>query len=223
MPWASPFLDEVCRATRVQAEVRAEGFEPPRLSPPVPKTGVYPSSTTPAGAAILGLRTDEGVEEGDARPVARSRYRGAVISSSGCPACRSGRRRSVDIIGGCSRDAALHLVVGKAVPQRPRLDVSSVRCPTMFANADGETLRCARVRGSISIGREPVSKTGDSRFESWLPRLTDAGDYARSCTSTLNPSSRAASTIARPWSCPSIWSTSWIAVSRTCRSTPSRR
>jgi hypothetical protein len=49
------------------------------------------------------------------------------------------------------------------------------------------------VRGSISIGREPVSKTGGSRFESWLPR--SEGDYARSCTATLNPSSRAASTI----------------------------
>jgi hypothetical protein len=31
------------------------------------------------------------------------------------------------------------------------------------------------LRGSISIGREPVSKTGGSRFESWLPRFAQPG------------------------------------------------
>src|SRR3712207_2422862 len=34
--------------------MRAEGLEPPRLSPPAPKAGVSTSSTTPAGESILG-------------------------------------------------------------------------------------------------------------------------------------------------------------------------
>lgn len=32
--------------------------------------------------------------------------------------------------------------------------------------------RIASARGSGQIGKAPVSKTGDSRFESWLPRIS---------------------------------------------------
>ena len=40
---------------------------------------------------------------------------------------------------------------------------------------------------------------------------------------TLKPSARTASSTSRSWSGPVVWSTSWMAVSRTWRSTPSRR
>jgi hypothetical protein len=48
--------DVLCAGPAAPPTMRAEGFEPPRLSAPAPKAGVSTSSTTPAAESIVRLK-----------------------------------------------------------------------------------------------------------------------------------------------------------------------
>src|SRR6185295_10579524 len=57
----------------------------------------------------------------------------------------------------------------RANPPAPKADAST-NSATAADSRDSRSPTIASAWGSGQIGKAPVSKTGDSRFESWLPR-----------------------------------------------------
>src|ERR1043166_8803594 len=68
----------------------------------------------------------------------------------------------------------------RANPPAPKADAST-NSATAADSRDSRSPTIANAWGSGQIGKAPVSKTGDSRFESWLPRT----DYRAKFGSTV--------------------------------------